>query len=145
MTPESGTTDHTEYLLLTPQQLITGSRKELLAVLKKVDPTGFAPSNMPELRNALLNIAFTQDPVLKAMLRRASNNEPLPKQSDDQDLPPTISTACSTSPSTPYSIATRAFGREACTAGISRVANTKHFFIKRAGAEATEATAGQAR
>lgn len=68
MTPESGTSDSTKYLLLTPKRLITGSRKELLAVLKKVDPSGFAPPNMPELRTALLNIAFTQNPVLNATL-----------------------------------------------------------------------------
>ncbi len=60
MTPEPGTSDNTEYLLLTPQKLITGSKKELLAVLKKVDPTGFAPPNMPELRIALLKIAFSR-------------------------------------------------------------------------------------
>ncbi len=112
MTPESGTSDNTEYLLLTPQKLITGSKKELLAVLKKVDPTGFAPPSMPKLRIALLNIAFTQNPALKATLRRASSNESLPKQSGDQDLPPTISTACSTSPSTPVTRSPHAFSDE---------------------------------
>ncbi len=101
MTPGSGTSDSTEYLLLTPQKLITGSKKELLAVLKKVDPTGFAPPTMPELRIALLKIAFSQNPALQATLRRASSNKSLPKQLDDQDLPPTTATACSTSPSTP--------------------------------------------
>jgi len=112
MTPESGTSDTTEYLLLTPQKLITGSKKELLAVLKKVDPTGFAPPIMPELRFALLKIAFRQNPAPKATLRRASSNESLPKQSGDQDLPPTTSTACSTSPSTPVTRSPHAFSDE---------------------------------
>ncbi|DBA92046.1 TPA: hypothetical protein ACH3X2_003770 [Trebouxia sp. C0005] len=75
MTPETGTSDNTEYLLLTPHKLIIGSKKELLAILKKVDPTGFVPQHMPELRIALLNIAFTQNPALKATLRRASSTE----------------------------------------------------------------------
>ncbi len=112
MTPESGTSDTTEYLLLTPQQLITGSKKELLAALKKVDPTGFAPTNMPELRIALFKIAFSENLALRATLRRASSNESLPKQSGDQDLPPTTSTACSTSPSTPVTRSPHAFSDE---------------------------------
>jgi len=109
MTPEPGTSDNTEYLLLTPHKLITGSKKELLALLKKADPTGFAPQQMPELRVALLNIAFTQNPALKATLRRASSTQSLSKQSGDQDLPPTISTACSTSPFTPVTRSPHAF------------------------------------
>ena len=112
MTPEPNTSDNTEYLLLTPQKLITGSKKELLAVLDLVDPTGFAPQHMPELRIALLSIAFTQNPALKATLRRASSNESLPKQSGDQDLPPKISTACSTSPSTPVTRPPHTFSDE---------------------------------
>ena len=68
MKPESGTSDNTEYLLLTPQKLITGGKKELLAILKKVDLTDFAPQHMPELRIALLNIAFTQNSTPKATL-----------------------------------------------------------------------------
>ncbi|KAA6420999.1 MAG: hypothetical protein FRX49_09138 [Trebouxia sp. A1-2] len=64
---------------------------------------------MPELRIALLNIAFTQNPALKATLRRASSTESIPKLSGDQDFPPTISTACSTSPSTPVTRSPQAF------------------------------------
>ena len=109
MTPEAGTSDNTEYLLLTTQKLITGSKKELLAVLKKVDPTGFAPQHMPELPIALLNIAFVRNPALKTTL---SSDESLPKQSGDQDLPPKISTACSTSPSTPVTRSPHAFSDE---------------------------------
>ena len=112
MTPEPGTCDNTEYLLLTPKKLTTGSKKELLAVLKKLDPTGFAPQHMPELRIALLNIAYTQNPTLKARLRRASSNKSLPKQLGDQDLPPKISTACSTSPSTPVTRSPHALSDE---------------------------------
>ena len=84
-------------------------QEELLALLKQADPTGFAPQQMPELRVALLNIAFTQNPALKATLRRASSTQPLSKQSGDQDLPPTISTACSTSPLTPVTRSPHAF------------------------------------
>ncbi|DBA68217.1 TPA: hypothetical protein ACH3X2_013834 [Trebouxia sp. C0005] len=64
---------------------------------------------MPELRIALLNIAFTQNPALKATLRRALSTESIPKLSGDQDFPPTISTACSTSPSTPVTRSPQAF------------------------------------
>ncbi len=112
MTPVPGTGDNTEYLLLTPHKLITGSKRELLALLKKVEPTGFAPQQLPELRIALVNIAFTQNPALKATLQRVSNNESLSKQSDDQDLPPTTSTACSTPPSTPVTWSPQAFSDE---------------------------------
>ena len=112
MTPEPGTSDNTEYLLITPHKLITGSKKELLALFKKVDPTGFAPQHMPELRIALHNIAFTQNPALKATLQRASSNKLLSKQSGDLDLPPKISTACSTSPSTPVIRALNEFSDE---------------------------------
>ncbi len=112
MTPEPGTSDNTEYLLLTPHKLITGSKKELLALLKKVDPTCFVPQQVPELRVALLNIAFTQNPALKATLRRASSTQSLSKQSGDQDLPPTISTACSTSPFTPVTQSPHALSDE---------------------------------
>ena len=72
------------------KQPFTGSKKELLAPLKKVDPTGFAPQHLPELRIAPHNIAFTQTPALKATLRRASSNESLSKQSGDQDLPTSL-------------------------------------------------------
>ncbi|DBB13290.1 TPA: hypothetical protein ACH3X3_005026 [Trebouxia sp. C0006] len=72
--PEAGTSDNTKYLMLTPQKLIIGSKQELLATVKKVDLTDFAPRHMPELRIALLNIAFTQNPALKATLQRQATN-----------------------------------------------------------------------
>ena len=65
MTPESGTSVTTDYLLLTPQKLFYGSKKELLAVLKKAYPIGFVPSTLPELRIALHKIAFSQNSALK--------------------------------------------------------------------------------
>jgi len=43
-----------------------GSKKGLLAVLKKVYPTSFVPSTLLELRIALHKIAFSQNPALKA-------------------------------------------------------------------------------
>ena len=59
MKPEPGTSDNTEYVLFTPQRLLTGSKKELLAILKKVDLSDFAPQHVPELRSALLNVALS--------------------------------------------------------------------------------------
>ncbi len=86
-------------LLLTPQKLIAGSKKELLAILKQVDLTDFAPRHTPKLRIALLNIAFTQNPALNATVQRQATNHFPSSQVTKISLqrPPT---ALSTSPST---------------------------------------------
>jgi hypothetical protein len=60
--------------MLTLEQLLQGSKKELLAVLHKVDPAGFEPATVAELRLVLHKLAFCGRPALKATLQKVNGN-----------------------------------------------------------------------
>ncbi len=75
---------------------------------EKGRPDRFCASKHARTADCAAQDCLQQNPALKATLRRASSNESLPKQSGDQDLPPTTST----SPSTPVTRSPHALSDE---------------------------------